>query len=123
MSGSTPAIVFPPAFPVATPLPQTPHPVTGNPVPPIPAGGSGTVSIFFADLNSNPLPAQTTIAATVAGTGITLGQPTSFTVPCSTEPGSYPFTIVKDAFATTGTLTIRVTTPAGLESLLSYPIR
>jgi len=120
MSGSTPDLVFP--FD-GTPLPQTPHPVSGAAVPAIPAPGSGTVSIYFADLNNNPLPSGTTIAATASGLGITLGQPSSFTIPCTTEPGSYPFTIIKDAFATTGSMTIRVTTPSGLQSLLSYPIR
>jgi len=69
------------------------------------------------------LASGTTIAGTVAGTGISLGQPSSFTVPCTTEPTAYPFTITKAAGATTGTLTILVTSPSGLQSLLSYPIR
>ena len=70
------------------------------------APGTGTVTIEFADLNNNPLASGTTIAGTVAGTGISLGQPSSFTVPCTTEPTAYPFTITKAAGATTGTLTI-----------------
>ena len=69
---------------------------------------------LFADLNDNPLAAGTTITATVAGTGITLGTPNSFTVPCTTEPTAYPFTIIKAAGATTGTMTLLVTSPSGL---------
>jgi hypothetical protein len=113
MSGSTPAGVLPVS---GTALPEAPATA-------IPAGGTGSFVIEFADLNGNPLPAETSISATVAGTGITLGQPTSFDVPCTTEPTAYPFTISKSLTATTGTLTIRVETPSGLQTILSYPIR
>jgi hypothetical protein len=118
MSGSNPANVNPPLLTGGVP--------TGLPVSPAPAiaaPGTGTVAIEFADLNDNPLASGTTIAGTVAGTGITLGSPSTFTVPCTTEPTAYPFTITKAAGATTGTLTILVTSPSGLQSLLSYPIR
>jgi Bacterial Ig-like domain (group 1) len=107
MSGSTPIV----------------SPTSGSTLAPvIAAGATGTYAIHFEDLNGNPLPAQTTITGTVAGTGISLGQPGSFIVPCTTEPGSYPFIIVKDVTAGSGTLTVQVTTPSGLTTLLSYSI-
>jgi hypothetical protein len=113
MSGSSAAGVVPAN---GTPVPVAPEPA-------IPTPGTGTVLIEFADLNGNPMPSGTTISGTVAGTGITLGAPSSFTVPCTTEPTTYPFSISKAVGATTGTLTILVTSPAGLQSILTYPIR
>jgi len=113
MSAGSPGGVIPSS---GTPLPEAPAAA-------IAAGGTGTVSIEFADLNGNPLPSGTTITGSVAGTGITLGVPGTFTVPCTTEPTSYPFTISKAPAATTGSLTIVVSSPGGLVSVLSYPIR
>jgi hypothetical protein len=113
MSAGTPGGVIPVS---GTGLPELPAAA-------IPAPGSGTVSILFADLNGNPLPSGTTISASVAGNAITLGAPSSFTVPCTTEPTSYPFTIIKAAGATTGSMTIVVTSPSGLVTPLSYGIR
>jgi hypothetical protein len=107
MSGSTP-VVSPPSGSTLAPV--------------IPADSIGTYSIHFQDLNGNPLPAQTSINASVAGKGISLGAPSTFSVACSTEPASYPFTIIKDATAGSGILTIQVTTPAGVGSLLTYTI-
>ena len=89
--------------------------------PTIPSGGTGTYMIQFADLNDNPLPSGTTITATTAGASLELEQPSSFTVPCTTNPTSYPFTISKTGGGS-GTLTLRVRTPAGLESLLTYSV-
>ena len=62
MSGGTPAGVIP---------------ANGTPLPAIAAGSTASVSILFADLNDNPMPQGTTIAGTVAGTGITLGTPSA----------------------------------------------
>jgi hypothetical protein len=89
----------------------------------IAAPGNGTQSITFADVNGNPLAQGTTISASVSGAGLSLGTPSSFTVPCTTEPTAYPFTIIKGLTATTGTMTITVTSPSGLQSLLSYPVQ
>jgi len=83
---------------------------------------SHTYQITFQDLNGNPLPAGTTIAASIAGTGLTLGTPSTFTVPCTTGPTTYPFTLTAAAGATAGTLTVTVTTPKGLISLLTYAV-
>src|SRR5262249_51371358 len=46
----------------------------------------GVVRFWVRDVNGNPMPGGTTITASVQGTGFTLGQPTSFTVPCSATP-------------------------------------
>ena len=81
-----------------------------------------TYFITFQDANGNPLPAKTNITSTIAGTGFSLGTPSSFTVPCTTGPTTYPFTISSAAGATTGTLTLTVTTPAGLITILTYAI-
>ena len=81
-----------------------------------------TYFITFQDANGNPLPAKTNITSTIAGTGFSLGTPSSFTVPCTTGPTAYPFTISTAAGATSGTLTVTVTTPAGLISILTYAI-
>jgi len=97
-------------------------PAGGSTLAPLAAGSTATYSIHFQDLNGNPLPALTTISGSVAGLGLTIGQPSSFTMPCSTEPGSYPFTVTKALGAGSGTLTVTVTTPSGLISLLSYSI-
>lgn len=107
MSGSTPAGVQPP---------------NGDTLPAVTAGGSRTYSFLFADLNGNPLPSGTTISASVVGNGLSLGTPSSFTVPCTTEPTVYPISVSATASATSGSLTITVKTPSGVESLLSYPV-
>jgi hypothetical protein len=86
------------------------------------APGTGTVQILFADLSGSPLSAGTTVSGSVKGEGISLVSPSTFTIPCSDELTSYPFTIRKTADASAGALTITVTSPSGAESTLSYPI-
>jgi hypothetical protein len=92
--------------------------VTGAPATP----GSRTYFITFADLNNNPLPAQSTISAQVQGTGFSLAQPTSFTVPCTTQPTTYPFTVqVTGSADPTGTLLITVTS-GGVSFPITYTV-
>ena len=52
-------------------------------------GGTNNYGFLFQDANLNPLPAGTTISAAVVGTGLTVNAPTSFTVPCTTNPTGY----------------------------------
>jgi hypothetical protein len=85
-------------------------------------GQSRSYSFTFRDLNLNPMPQGTTINFTIAGTGLTLGAPNNFTVPCTTEPTSYPVTISAATGASTGTLTVRVVSPSGLETILTYGV-
>jgi hypothetical protein len=102
-----------------TPTLVTPAPGTSIPVP---RGGSASMSIEYADLNDNPLPAGTTITYQAAGTGLTVGSPSSFTVPCVTNPTSYPVTISATTTAVDGTLTVTVEAPSGLTTIMTYPI-
>jgi hypothetical protein len=112
-----------------TPDNLLPAPGTGFNVP---IGGTAEAAFLFADLNNNPLPAGTIIAATIAGTGYTLGAPTSFTVPCTTEPTAYGFTISNTSDPTkvtsaSGVLTLTITSPGGggsggVTTTATYPI-
>jgi hypothetical protein len=97
-----------------TPAPGTTLSVTRN--------SSASYSIEFADLNMNPLPAGTTITYTVTGNGLSIGQPSTFDVPCAFEPTSYPVSIAASATASDGTLTVTVEAPSGLTSLSTYPV-
>jgi hypothetical protein len=102
-------------------------PANGTTLATLPLGGTTTYSFLFQDANLNPLPAGTTITGAVIGTGLTANAPTSFTVPCTTDPTTYGFSISAAATATPGSLTITVTSPGGngtggLVTTLSYPI-
>ena len=81
-----------------------------------------TYFITFKDRNGNPLPATTKLEATLAGTGLTLLDPASYVVPCTTDPTTYPFTITAATTATDGSLQIKVTSPGGIVSTLTYKI-
>lgn len=91
------------------------------------AAGGRTYSFRFADLNDNPMPAGTTVSATVSGTGLQVAQPNSFTIPCTTEPTTYSFTITATATsANAGILTLSIETPGaagagGVETVAQYP--
>jgi hypothetical protein len=76
----------------------------------------------LADLNGNPLPAGTTAAATVAGTGLTVAQPNSFTYPCTSTAQGARFTINATATAVDGTFSLLVTSPGGIQTGLRYPV-
>lgn len=89
------------------------------------ASGAKIYSFTVADLNNNPMPSGTTIVATFTGpSGVTLGQPTSYTVPCTTEPGSYGFVIQAATGAMTGSglLTLTITSPAKVVSTAFYTV-
>lgn len=107
MSGGTPANVLP--------VPGTTINIAALP-------GSASMSVRFADRNDNPLPQGTKITATVSGTGLTVATPSSFTVPCTTEPTQYAFTVNASATAVDGILTIMVEAPSGLTTILQYPV-
>lgn len=99
-----------------------PNPAAGTPIMIAALPGSAVRTVVLPDLNGNPLPQGTTIAATISGSGLTLSQPNSFTVPCTTEPTSYAFSVSASATAVDGTLTITVTSPSGLQTILQYPV-
>lgn len=109
----------------------------GTPTNVVPANGTGlgaiainttvSPSFLFQDVNNNPLPSGTTISAAVVGTGLTLNPPSSYTVPCTTDPTSYSFSVTAGpSYAGGGSLTITTTSPGGggtggLVTTLSYP--
>ena len=93
------------------------------------AAGTGIYSFYVADVNFNPLPAGTTVAASVTGTGLALaaGSPTTYTIPCMTEPGSYAFVVQATAGTAmageSGTLFLTITAPSGLISIGFYSFK
>jgi hypothetical protein len=102
-------------------------PANGTALATLPKGSTTTYSFLFQDANFNPLPSGTTITGAVIGTGLSTNPPTSFTVPCTTDPTTYGFSVSAAATATSGSLTITVTSPGGngtggLTTTLSYPI-
>jgi hypothetical protein len=76
------------------------------------------------DVNNNPMPAGTTVAAAVVGSGLTVNAPSSYTVPSTTSPTSYPFSISAASSTTAGTysLNLTITSPGGVVTYLSYPL-
>jgi hypothetical protein len=85
----------------------------------VPASTSGApVPIWVTDVNSNVMPAETSVKAT--GSGATIVGQATYTVPCSAIPAgvqfpgitAFPF-YVSGTAGTSGLLTITVTTPNG----------
>jgi hypothetical protein len=102
-------------------------PASGTTLSTLSVGGTMAYSFLFQDANLNPLPAGTTIAAAVIGTGLTANAPSTYTVPCTTDPTSYLFSVTAALTATSGSLTITVTSPGGagtggLVTTLFYPL-
>lgn len=97
-------------------------PSDAAPLPAVAQGASRTYSFLFADLNGNPLPAETSIAAAANGTGLSVSAPNSYSVPCTTEPTAYSFRVSASASASSGSLIITVTSPAGLRTTLMYDL-
>jgi Bacterial Ig-like domain (group 1) len=101
-----------------------------------PAGGAtlataslaaGLKTYFFnvADVNFNPMPAGTTVTASVQGQGLSVDAPTTFTYPCTTEPLTYSFSLAVSGSAvvgSTGLFTLDIKSPAGLETLVNYHV-
>ena len=75
------------------------------------------MSFTIGDFRDQPLPAGTTVKAEVSS-GVTLGNPKSYTVPCTTvnAPIQYSFT-VSNIPPTGGQLTLTVEVPSGLQTI------
>lgn len=82
--------------------------------PPSVLSGGGTVTFTIGDFRDQPLPSGTTIKAEVT-TGITLANPSSYTVPCTSAnaPSLYGFNVT----AGNGLLTLTVEVPSGLKTV------
>jgi hypothetical protein len=95
-----------------------------TPLGPIELDQNSSVSVDFVleDLNGNPFPAETNVRFTISGTGLTLGTPNSFDVPCTTEPTNHPITINASATATSGTLTVTTEAPSGVARFMTFPV-
>jgi hypothetical protein len=82
------------------------------------AGSSVTFTI--GDLNDQPMPAGTTITAQ-ASSGLTIGNPRSYTVPCTAvdQPSQYSFTVTGTV---AGQFTLIVEAPSGLQTFYFLPV-
>ncbi len=98
--------------------------VTPDPVTILPAGGANSVEVTFnvEDLNGNPMAAGTQIVCSTTN-GALVGT-ASYTMPDITTPGGYSnvCTIKGDGSASTGALTIKVTSPKGLITERSFAV-
>lgn len=100
-------------------------PAAGSTLGSLSKAAGGALYVFnVADLNFNPMPSGTTIAASSPTTGLTIAVPSSYTVPCMTEPGSYAFYVQASSSvtSTTGQLTLTITSPLGIVTTAFYTI-
>lgn len=83
-----------------------------TPLPSVLAGG-GAITFAIGDFRGQPMPAGTTVKAE-ASAGLTLGNPKSYTVPCTTAsvPSQYTFNVTG-----AGILTLTVEVPSGLQTV------
>ena len=90
----------------------------------ISATGSGTVTFNIADVNNQPMPAKTTVSLT-GPSGITIGNPTSFTIPCTfgSGPSTYSFSLARSGAGGSGIGTLTVTTPGGIVTLHQFGLK
>lgn len=88
------------------------------------ANGSGTVVFSIADLNNQPLPAGTTVAFS-GPTGVTVGNPSTFTIPCTSTPGpiQYGFSVTRSAVGGQGLGTLLVTTKGGIQTVYTITVK
>lgn len=91
--------------------------------------------LWIRDVNGNPMPGGTTVSATFAGAGATLGQPSSFEVPCTVIPIAqmtnaagisgvtrFGFTLAAGGAQGAGFLNVTITTPSGRATLYQIPV-
>jgi hypothetical protein len=97
---------------------------------PLTKGNTASYTFLIQDANLNPLPAGTTVELAAIGTGITVNDPKSFTIPCTTEPTAYSFSVSASATAVSGSLTLKTTTKGvansstagGVSTTVPYPL-
>lgn len=82
--------------------------------PPSVLTGGGAITFTIGDFRDQPMPAGTTIEIE-ASTGLTLGNPRSYTVPCTTFDGPLPYSFF--VTGTSGQLTLTVEVPSGLQTV------
>ncbi|HMA10764.1 MAG TPA: hypothetical protein VKO83_02675, partial [Steroidobacteraceae bacterium] len=92
--------------------------------------GSITIDLWIRDVNGNPMPGGTTIAASSSGAGLTVGQPNTDRIPCSAMPAGqevngitrFQYVLTSGNTAGTGTFTVTVTTPKGVVTRFSIQV-
>lgn len=117
LSGSTPQITY--SSGAAVPGTDT-----------IPVNGAKQYVFWVRDVNGNPMPGGTTVALSGSGAGLTVAQPSSFTLPCTAAPAgsqfpgitTFPFTVTTTATPGTGVLTLTVTTPKGVVTIAQIAV-
>jgi hypothetical protein len=84
--------------------------------------GSTTFDLWIRDVNGNPLPGGTTVTGAASGAGLTIIQPATSTVPCSSLPANaqaggitrYSFTVTSATTVGTGSFVLSIRTPRNL---------
>jgi len=81
---------------------------------------NSTITFTIGDDRDQPMPAGTTISAQ-ASSGLTIGNPRSYTVPCTSfdGPSQYSFTVTGSV---AGQLTLTVEAPSGLQKFYFVPV-
>ncbi|HXQ30972.1 MAG TPA: hypothetical protein VN790_03260 [Steroidobacteraceae bacterium] len=99
-------------------------PAAGTTLPTLASGATVVFPFVLADLNNNPMPQGTTISASLTGNDLVLGSPSSFTVPCTTEPTTIGIIVTNTpaGSAVTGLLTLTITSPGGVVTIANYNI-
>lgn len=85
------------------------------------------LSFVVRDVNDQPMPSGTTVAVETSGNGGTISGTGSFTVPCKTDDSAagnvYTFAIQGANAPGSGTLTLRVTSPGGLQTIYTFGLQ
>jgi hypothetical protein len=113
MAGSTPAGIYPAGGATLGPVSH--------------AAGTYLFNFTVADVNNNPMPAGTTISASVSGTGfaLTTGYPSTYTYPCTDEPIDYAFSLTSSGTGSASEslqILLDIKSPGGIETFVSYPV-
>ncbi len=78
--------------------------------------GPGIITFTIGDFRDQPMPAETTIKIE-ASAGITVGNPKSYTVPCTTFNGRLQYSFFVTSITAPGQLTLTVEVPSGLQTV------
>jgi hypothetical protein len=87
--------------------------------------GAGSVTFGIADLNNQPMAAGTTIAFS-GPSGVTIGQPTTFTIPCLSAPGPTFYSFNASASPGqhgSGLGTLLVTSKGGIQTIYNITVK
>jgi Bacterial Ig-like domain (group 1) len=106
---------------------------TGAPLAPLTLGTNSAVALTFhvRDARGNVMPFDTTVALTASGAGLSVVQPTSFTVPSSAIaanvqfPGitTFSYTVTSGTTTGSGVITLTVTSePSNTQTTLQIPV-